>query len=69
MRKRFVVENETCFVTLLNQGGSKVGLCLQGATQMEEFCKAAIDAYEEILRNKGRKKKLDKLFSSPVKKS
>jgi len=63
MRKRFVVENDTCFVTLLNQGGSRVGLCLQGATQMEEFCKAAIDAYEEILRNKGKKKRLAKLLN------
>lgn len=63
MKKRFIVENETCFVTLLSHSNSKIGLCLQGATQMEEFCKAAIDAYDELLHNKGKKKRLNKLLN------
>lgn len=64
MRRRFVVENEVVFVKLVSDGKTTAGLCIQGASQMEEFCKAAIDAYEELLRNKGRKSRLDKIFNS-----
>lgn len=58
MRKRFIIENDTCFVVLLDHK-PRVGLCLQGVSQMEEFCKAAIDAYDEMLKKKNRGKSLD----------
>lgn len=57
MRKRFVVTNNTCFVRLVSEGGCNLGLCLQGASQLEEFCNAAIEAYEEMLRQKAKPKK------------
>ena len=56
MKHRFIVENETCFITLLtSKDHCKIGLVVQGANQMEEFCQAAIDAYEELTKN-GKKK-------------
>ena len=57
MKHRFIVENETCFITLLTSTDQcRVGLVVQGANQMEEFCQAAIDAYEQLMKNKGGKK-------------
>ena len=57
MKQRFIVENETCFITLLTPADHcKVGLVLHGANEMEEFCQAAIDAYEQLTKNKDKKK-------------
>ena len=50
--RRFVVQGNTCFVKLLTQGPVSVGLVLQGESQLEQFCKEAIEAYKELVRNK-----------------
>lgn len=68
MKERFIVENEICFIKLINQGKGNIGLILQGATQMEEFCKEAIQAYEELLHNKGKKGRMDRILDGDEKK-
>lgn len=65
MKRIFTVKEDTCFVALISQGKTDAGLILNGESKMEEFCKAAIDAYDEILRNKAKKKRFDKIMASP----
>lgn len=62
MGRRFIVEGETCFVTLLS--GQKVGLILHGETAMEEFCQEAIAAYQELISNKRKGKRLDRILAA-----
>jgi len=64
MKRIFIVKEDTCFVSLLSQGKTNAGLVIHGASNMEEFCKAAIDAYEELLRNKERKKRFNDIVNS-----
>lgn len=65
MGSRFIVEGETCFVTLLR--GQKVGLVLHGETSMEEFCQEAIAAYQQLIENKRKKKRFDAIIKADTK--
>jgi hypothetical protein len=63
MKHLFVVKEDACFVRLISQGKHPAGLCINGATNMEAFCKAAIDAYDQILQNKERKKRFNSIMN------
>ena len=64
MGKRFEVDGEICFVRLFTErSGPGVGLILHGENAMEAFCKEAIKAYEELLRNKERGRRLDQILN------
>lgn len=65
MGNRFIVEGETCFVTLLS--GQKVGLVLHGETAMQEFCEEAISAYRQLIDNKRTKKRIDRILAADEK--
>lgn len=64
MGERFIVEGETCFVTLLvgMKTQQRVGLILHGESAMEEFCDEAVDAFRELLENKRRKKRFKRIM-------
>ena len=61
---RFIVEGETCFVALLSEQvtNQRIGLIIHGEQAMEQFCKEAISALEELLRNKSRNRRLEHIL-------
>ena len=64
MGDRFKVEGETCFVSLLTErNGQKIGLILHGERALEAYIQEAIEAYETLLRNKGKGKRIERILS------
>jgi len=65
MGGRFIVEGETCFVSLLTdmRSGQKAGLIIHGEQQMKDFCEEAISAFSELRKNKEKKKRVDRILN------